>query len=44
MTEQTQPSFSIEKIFVKDLSLEIPHAPQIFLELENTKLNVELNT
>jgi preprotein translocase subunit SecB len=44
MTEQTQPTFSIEKIYVKDLSLEIPHAPKIFLELDNTKLNVELNT
>lgn len=44
MTEQAQPSFSIEKIYVKDLSLEIPHAPKIFLELENTKLNVDLST
>ncbi|PIT12911.1 protein-export chaperone SecB [Snodgrassella alvi] len=32
--EQTtqQPVFSIEKIYLKDLSLEVPHAPQIFLE------------
>lgn len=44
MTEQTQATFSIEKIYVKDLSLEIPHAPQIFLDLDNTKLNVEMNT
>lgn len=44
MTEQAQPVFSIEKIFVKDLSLEIPHAPQIFLQLDDTKLNVELST
>lgn len=44
MTEQAQSVFSIEKIFVKDLSLEIPRAPQIFLQLDNTKLNVELST
>ncbi len=44
MTEQAQPTFSIEKIYVKDLSLEIPHAPQIYLELENTKLNIEFST
>lgn len=44
MTEQAQSVFSIEKIFVKDLSLEIPHAPQIFLQLDDTKLNVELST
>ena len=33
MSEQQdqQPVFSIEKIYVKDLSLEIPHAPQVFL-------------
>lgn len=44
MTEQAQASFSIEKIYVKDLSLEIPHAPQIFLALDNTKLNIDFNT
>lgn len=44
MTEQAQPVFSIEKIYVKDLSLEIPHAPQIYLQLDNTKLNIEFNT
>jgi preprotein translocase subunit SecB len=27
-----QPVFSIEKVYVKDLSLEIPNAPGIFLE------------
>ena len=30
--QQAQPVFSIEKLYVKDLSLEVPHAPQIFLE------------
>ena len=32
MSEELQPVFSIERLFVKDLSLEVPHAPQIFLE------------
>ncbi|MBZ0309316.1 MAG: protein-export chaperone SecB, partial [Anaerolineae bacterium] len=32
--EQQQPTFSIEKIYVKDLSLEIPHAPTIFMQRE----------
>jgi len=44
MTEQAQPTFSIEKIYVKDLSLEIPHAPQIYLQLDNPKLNIEFGT
>ena len=29
-----QPQFTIEKIYVKDLSLEVPNAPQVFLERE----------
>ena len=30
--QDNQPVYSIEKIYVKDLSLEVPNAPQIFLE------------
>jgi preprotein translocase subunit SecB len=46
MTEaaQTQPVFNMDKIYVKDLSLEIPHAPQIFLERENPQIEVQLHT
>lgn len=43
MSEQ-QPVFSIEKIYVKDLSLEIPHAPQIFLERETPQIDIQLHT
>jgi preprotein translocase subunit SecB len=32
--QNNQPVFSIEKLYVKDLSLEIPNAPQAFLERE----------
>jgi preprotein translocase subunit SecB len=39
-----QPTFSLDKIYVKDLSLEIPHAPRIFMERDNLQLNVQLNT
>ena len=44
MSEQQQPVFSIEKIYVKDLSLEIPNAPQIFLERESPQIDVQLHT
>ena len=44
MSEQLQPVFTIEKIYVKDLSLEIPNAPQIFLEREQPQVEVQLNT
>ena len=42
--ENTQPVFSIEKLYVKDLSVEVPGAPQIFLERENPQINVQLST
>jgi preprotein translocase subunit SecB len=42
--EAGQPVFNIEKIYVKDLSLEIPHAPQIFLDRESPQIDVQMNT
>lgn len=42
--ENHQPSFNIEKIYVKDISLEIPHAPHIFLEREGPQIDVQLNS
>lgn len=42
--ENNQPIFNIEKIYVKDISLEIPHAPQIFLQRENPQIDVQLHT
>lgn len=40
--ENNQPIFNIEKIYVKDLSVEIPHAPQIFLDREPPKVDIQL--
>jgi preprotein translocase subunit SecB len=40
--EQPQPSFQIEKIYVKDVSLEIPNAPQVFLEAQNPQLEIQV--
>ena len=46
MTEETkaQAVFSMDKIYVKDISLEIPHAPQIFLERESPQIDVQLHS
>jgi preprotein translocase subunit SecB len=44
MNSQPQPVFSIEKIYVKDLSLEIPNAPRIYLERETPEVNIQLHT
>lgn len=41
--QNNQPAFSIEKVFVKDLSLEIPNAPQVFLEREAPTVDIQLH-
>ena len=43
MSDQ-QPVFSIEKLYVKDLSLEVPNGPQIFLEREAPEIELQLQT
>ena len=40
---QNQPVFSIEKLYVKDISLEIPNAPQVFLEREAPTVDIQLH-
>ena len=42
MSDQ-QPVFSIEKIYVKDLSLEVPNAPQVFISNDAPQLEVQLS-
>jgi preprotein translocase subunit SecB len=45
MTEEVQqPLFNIEKIYVKDLSLEVPNSPQIFLERETPQVEIEIQS
>lgn len=41
---QPQASFQIEKVYVKDLSLEIPNAPQVFMEQVQPELEVRIGT
>ncbi|MBU3693403.1 MAG: protein-export chaperone SecB [Rhodocyclaceae bacterium] len=42
--QATGPQFAIEKLYVKDLSLEVPNAPQIFLDREPPQIAIELQT
>jgi preprotein translocase subunit SecB len=48
MEEATQtaktPMFNIDKIYLKDMSMEVPHAPAIFLERDPSQFDVQLNT
>jgi preprotein translocase subunit SecB len=38
-----QPLFGIEKIYLKDLSLELPNAPQVFFEREAPQVEVNMH-
>ncbi len=42
--ENAQPHFAIEKIYVKDASLELPNAPAIFLEQATPEVSIQLQT
>lgn len=45
MSEQNnQPAFHIAKLYVKDLSLEVPHAPSIFLENTTPEVDMRVST
>jgi preprotein translocase subunit SecB len=37
-----QPTFQIEKLYVKDLSLEVPNAPQVFVQPDNPQLEIQV--
>ena len=42
--EQNQaPGFGIEKLYVKELSLELPNAPQIFTERDAPQIGIEIS-
>jgi len=46
MTDQQpqQPVFSIEKVYVKDASLELPNAPAVFLEQQTPQVEIQLSS
>jgi preprotein translocase subunit SecB len=44
MEQNEAPGFGIEKVYVKDLSVEVPHAPEIFLEQQAPQVEIQLNT
>jgi preprotein translocase subunit SecB len=40
--QDQQPVFSIEKVYIKDVSLEVPNAPHVFLQREAPQVGIEL--
>ncbi|MDF3035523.1 MAG: secB [Paucimonas sp.] len=41
--QQQQPTFQIQRVYLKDMSLEQPNSPQIFLEQEMPEIEVAVN-
>ena len=44
MADEQQPVFTIEKLYVKDLSVEVPNAPAIYLEREAPQMDVNMSS
>jgi preprotein translocase subunit SecB len=44
MEQNEQPVFGIEKLYVKDISVEVPNAPEIFLEREAPQVEIQLHS
>ena len=44
MSDAQQPVFQIQRMYLKDLSLEIPGAPRIFLEQQGPSVEIQLDT
>ena len=42
-SQAQQPGFAIEKLYLKDASVEVPNAPEIFTNREAPKISIELN-
>jgi preprotein translocase subunit SecB len=42
MSDAQPPTFGIEKVYVKDLSLEVPAGPQAFMQQEQPQLEVQI--
>jgi preprotein translocase subunit SecB len=43
INENEQPGFALEKLYLKDVSVEVPNSPEIFTSRETPKVGVELN-
>ena len=41
--EENGPQFAIQRIYLKDASLEMPHAPQIFLLQDAPEISIQVD-
>ena len=42
--EKDAPLFHLQRVYLKDLSVEIPHAPEVFLDNTQPKLSFEIDS
>lgn len=42
--EKDSPVFHLQRVYLKDLSVEIPHAPEVFLDNTQPKLSFEIDS
>jgi preprotein translocase subunit SecB len=43
-TDQAQRQFAIQRIYVKDMSVEVPNSPKIFLKNWEPEMNMDIGT
>lgn len=43
MAEEQQPSFAVQRMYLKDVSFEAPNAPGIFLEEWKPEINIQMD-
>jgi len=43
MSEQQQPIFNVDKVYLKGASLEVPNAPQVFTEQQAPTVDIKLH-
>tara|TARA_B100000795_G_scaffold269471_1_gene258933 strand:+ start:2227 stop:2718 length:492 start_codon:yes stop_codon:yes gene_type:complete len=41
--EDQQPGFALDKLYLKDVSVEVPNSPEIFTSRETPKIGIELS-
>lgn len=44
MSEENNPQFSLQRIYVKDVSFEAPNSPEMFTKAWQPQVNMDLNT
>jgi preprotein translocase subunit SecB len=44
VTEQPSARFNLQRVYLKDLSLEIPDAPKVFLDQPEPRLEIQIDT